>query len=750
MNNSKTKIFLLISGFSQSIGLYLLIIRYGLDNFKASPVPSDFTPMASVYYNPENEIPLYIGGVLFIPIIGYGIYLLNKYLVRRILPSTQTVISDLNIRLSFLLTIILWFGLIFYKIIPLIIISFLYISIIVLISALQLQFTKKSEAVVSKLSKFIDIFLASIFLIFGALVMFMIFFTKYFSSSDFINIFMDAQLYVFFKGFYWWQFLIVSIIIIIPFTLHFYFARSKFDLLKHKFMNYFIDSIVIISSIIISFFVVPAVLTVRYFAFDYISVIAVINDILGGKTILVDSLSQYGYLMPYVLSILFHFIPLTHLNFFYLNYIITISGYILIYFILRIWFKNYFIPLLWIFLILLNTYFATQSNGIFNCQITFLRWGYWIILLFFLLVKDKLIKNNNYKLFIELLVVDIGVFWAFDLGTFILFSYIGYIIIKNIQDNPNIVSAIKTIFKSILLLCLNLSVFFVIVNIFSYFRSGQFPFWNEFYFHTKLYSSGYGLEKMPIFGHYMFLIFLNLIMVIYIVYTLFEDVNCSVERKKELPLIGFLTLYSLLQFIYYVGESRSNIIEYLMVENIILFCWIIHRCYQIVVKTYVYEINKSEKLALRSIFIVLSILFLIISTVSVLNLINQFPYSKSITSYTKTYFEDWRFTTSVDWLNNYLIDIPPYQRKIALISEPDYNFLFETKSTNIVGSGNIYNYQLYSQFNKLCQQLISNHPDKLFMQSEPGYGFTDIFRGCIKNYYHYSENIGWLDIWEKN
>jgi hypothetical protein len=556
-----------------------------------------------------------------------------------------------------------------------------------------------------------------------------------------------------FGGFNFIQYLFITIFFLLPGFLIYKFQSKISTIFSRRIINITFDLLVIF--VIIGYISIISPVSLWngkiVFTFDYKAVMGSVNDILGGKTVLVNTYSQYGFIMPYALSIVFSIIPLEHTTFFYLNYVTTIFGYIIIFLGLRKWFKNPYIPLLWVVLAPFYHYFAPQFNILFFCQQTFFRYGWWAILFLFFTIKDKLFKNENKAFVAELLLVDFSLFWAFDVGTYIFMAYFGYIsisyLLKEISWREKLIRIIKHTGYLFISICL----FFVAVNIFSYLRAGTFPNWSEYYFHTKLFSSGYGLYRMPVFGSHTFVMIQNFGLIIYIIFSLFEDRYINDRRKKDLPIVGFLTVFSVFNFLYYVGESGTNALAVIMLPNIILFCWIVYQVSRIFKSKYYKNFYRNEKAVFVMGLFALFLTFNLITTVSALHVINWSTYSKPLNYFSNpALFENMNYGYTVQWLKNYIKDVPPYKRKLALITEDDSYFLIFTKSTNVIDSGNNYYFLLKSQYNKLCEQLIERKPKDIFIESGMGWEWTEILRNCAKDRYHFVENIGFLDRYQIN
>lgn len=752
-NDSKFRLFVFLSSFIQSAGLYGLYIRYSQLTFRPPPPSPDWTVMALAQWYPENEIQLYIIGFILVPLVGLGFYLLLKNVLSKINSDLLNRVASLYLRISFISFLLLWWVLQRASLSNLLYISALYFFFISIITLFFTVTSDKFLKSIAMLSNLIDITSGIGLSLASFLIIRNIFFTDYFSSSDYLKIFQNAELYVYFHGFNWLQFTGISAAIIVPFLLYIFRPRALIFFFSQKSVKFYLDLFSIIIIILLFSIINPYTLKNGQLIFgrDYTAVMGTVNDIIGGKTVLVNSFSQYGLIMPYALSIIINFIPLNHSTFFYVNYAVNLLGLCLIYLALRKWLRNFFFPIFWIFLVFAHYYFAVLTNILFNGQSSMIRFGCWLVIFLYILFAKSIIKNNLIRRSLELIIVGISVFWAFDVGIYIFFSYTAYIFIRDLLANTNLKSGFISFCNSFFYLMVSLTVIFLSINLFSFLRSGGLPDWKEYMFHTFMFSNGYGQALMPVIGHHLIFIFFHCCLILYIIYILFEKQDLTIQKKNDLPLVGFLASYATTSFLYYVGESRPNQIELLMLPDLVLFCWFMYHVFQ--KKTYELfnSLNKSEKFVISSFGILVLMSFLIINTVGVLNFVHLYPYHKPLEYFAseKVFEKSW-YNDSINWLNNYLKEIPPYKRKLAIISEDDYNFLFATKSTNIIDSGNNYYFHLKSQYYKLCDQLLARIPQYIFIEHGMGWEWTEILRNCSAKYYHYVDNIGFLDRWERN
>lgn len=661
------------------LGLYVVYIIYRLSHFKPAGDVSIYIPLYRPEFHPEIDVQLYVVGVIFVPFAGLVFYFLFKHLIGQFLPYIE---------------------------------------------------------------KFIDWAVIFTICLLNILIVGILFFNFQFFNTTLIKL-LKAENYLFFEGFNFFQLVFVGILL----TLFFYFWFKPPKIMTQIFSRpnvfYLIDGIVLLL-IILSVLVVATNGwgSSLFVISNYNPVIGPVNDVIGGKSLLVDINSQYGLFHIYFLAILFKFIPLSYQNFFWLNLVTSIGGYFLLYLIMKKWLGK--IAFLGILLIIQHHYFGGNINLLLTSQQTFIRWGWWIILLSYILFTDQRRMKGNLKIITEFLLLGIAFYWGFDMGVYTLGAYMGYAFTKILVKEINI----RKIMVSIVSVAFTLFLFFISISLYTFLRSGVWPDWGRYNTTAGLFMTGWGMMPLPVVGGYWIYLGLYLGLVSYILYCI-----CIFRRKREgdsvedLPIITYITVYALLSFVYYIGRSTSSYLHTLVLPFILLVLWLL-------VKTKKYyqrkglQFNKIRYWYLAVLFIVSAT---IMTTVGSINMVNAYKKKDSFFSlqFDKVARQE-KYRQSIEAINTYLNTQNKKRREVGVISMRDGFFLVETRSVNMISSNHMDYFTRLSQLEELARQLLSQSPDVFFTDHINNFETVPIIQGYLKEKYHFSKNVGYLDEWVRN
>ncbi|MDD5530420.1 MAG: tetratricopeptide repeat protein [bacterium] len=320
-----------------------------------------------------------------------------------------------------------------------------------------------------------------------------------------------------------------------------------------------------------------------------------VNDVLHGKTMLVDASCQYGLLVVYFLSFLFtHFLPFTYKAFSFFIFVLYCIYYIGLYFCFRYWKKSYLLAILGMFLIFLFNYFSqvhycltdpysSSDIGPFSYpSIGPLRFGIFLIILALFVIKDKHMEHRTMAAidYFILFSTALSLFWGFEVGVYIILAVFATYIVSYLSDtNPayrqtgrNFVHFLKEIGLKFLILIVTIVLMGGIISLFTYARSGQMPDWQLLFADALLYTSGLMMIPMPPIGPYY------LILVVYFITVIYLFINMLITHKKnDTQIVSFITFFGILQFFYYVGRSHPKNLYDVCVPAIILLVWFISK-----------------------------------------------------------------------------------------------------------------------------------------------------------------------------
>ena len=492
---------------------------------------------------------------------------------------------------------------------------------------------------------------------------------------------------------------------------------------------------------------------------DYSYFLGPMNDILHGKTLLVDSDSQYGLLQIYSVALLFKLghIELSYANFAIINVIGYMVGYSLIYVILRVWSRSQVASVVGLLVLVQQNYFVQVSCVLFYPQTGFLRFGLWIPLMLMLLIKSRLRLDRNPHLkslfaWPELFLVSIAFFWGLDSGLYVLIAFVTSVVVDSINLGTSFKHRLFSLFRRVadLLLCVILT--FGVIVFYTLIHAGKWPNWGMFASDSILYASGFGMIPMPKIGLWWLLVGVYFLSVLYVLLRLF-----FFHSTKELDVLAFISAYGILQFIYYVGRSDPNNLHHVFIPAVLISCWFFSKTVGLVKSKLLLTKCRMIGAPVRAVAILgfilvilaLSSLFLL-GTGKMMNDIENrgniaasFGQRDDMAKLFPNPTDQEAIIRSIDAINREC----GTSDKVAIISSIDTFFLIKTKKVNQLSTNNLNYYVLKDQVYRLGKEILDSKPNTIFVDRNPAAEAVTILKRIISESYHLAENVGFLDRW---
>lgn len=727
------------------LGYYILYIQYSINNFHPFIDTADFNPLYVPDFRPEIELSLYLKALIVIPLFSLLLFILLGKIGSGVDKPAMHLGHRVFIRLVILLNFVLYAVLLFLPAVSLLTLVYWY-SIALAVTL----FISVGKPLIFR--KFLSVFAAvfdwsviSICFLLSLFLAYKIFLDVAFVKNTLIPVAVEYS-YVFVDGISPLQFILTMAVFAAVLIATFKASQKINAAVQTKDIVAIVDVLVVVGIVMSVGIVVGNKNDVLYYIVpNYNPIVAPINDVLGGKTLLVNINSQYGVLMIYALSVLFKFIPLSYTAFFWINFIVTITGYILLYFIMKR--LAGWGALLGIFLILEHHHFSQVLPILHFSQVSFLRFGWWVVILAYLV----LIKKNTYHSWIgnllEYLLVGIAVFWGFDVGIYVLGAYLSYSVVSIFLEKRSFGQKVQDASIRLLRLCFVLFMFYLAISLFTIIRAGTFPDWSMFTGTASQFANGWGMVKMPAFGIHILFLLSYLLVFAFIFYRAIIGRNPSTkEESSRLPIMAFVTAYGILQFSYYVGRSVPGNLHHIILPMILIGC--------IVVTILIKQINERRiilkgrfQLMSVSFALLIFIAFSITTTIANVNVLNTYRKKTPILFNFDENENLPKYQQSITAINTYLAGKKVPSRRIAILSNKDSFFLIKTRSVNLVDSNNTDYFVLKSQFGSLVRQLFKENPPLVFTDHEAGYPHIELLQNQLSQRYTYSKNIGFLDIW---
>ncbi len=709
--------FLLATCITSTITFFSYLWPLAISRYKPYVNPDAiFTPDLE-RFQPEIEIPLYaIGWLLGILVVFMAYHFLDNYQSKTADSNINSLISKITFSLSLIVIVAAFWG---YNtsFSMIMVIVLIYYAAIVIVYSLNLP----------RLSMLWRLIKRGTIALIGTVDLFILYSLIWQSGPFYTNLLhnLKDELLLTTTGYSPVE-IILTILLIPVFGVLLLLSQTRIKAISiPRLITFLINTLVVL----VIFF---TVFDVHYSIYNINYVIGPVNDVLHGKSLLVDSPAQYGLLFVYGISAPFQFfhIPLTYGNFALLNTVIFVVSYIAIYFILRVWLKSILIALSGIFTIVLLNYFVLQTvNTLDFPQSGFMRFGWWIPIMALLLIRAKMEKGKTAKYvrntlrFTELILVAIAFFWSLDSGMYVIMAYGAYILVIELSEQSSINITLRRLSLRLVEIVGALVLLFLIISVFTYLRSHQLPDWYQFIEYSRIYSSnGAGMIPMPRIGLHLLVIAVYMFATIYIILRIFF-MNGIYER--DLPILAFITVYGITQFVYYVGRSNITNLYHVIIPAIMVSCWFIMKGAQWIRAGNGRDFVKRNMPAIASVIILIALLVSLPILYASKQMILTLDQRNSIPELLKQRDNiSWlipspdkqtAFIKSVDAID----ENEKYSPKVAVVSTLDTWYLVATGKTNIMNSNNLPQFLLRSQIKQLGTELIKARPDNIYVDHDP-------------------------------
>lgn len=534
-------------------------------------------------------------------------------------------------------------------------------------------------------------------------------------------------------------YIIIALLLLLAYFL-LIFSKS---LIKKAGIAYYILSFLLIAIISISF--------ENLNFYDYAYYAGPINDLLHGKYLLHNNISQYGFLSIVFLSIPFYFIKLNLTNLTVLNSFAITIGFFALFTIANSLYRNkYFSLLVLLFIIFANHITAGYGSYV---QTNVLRFGMWIPVCLSIIcgIKNKGSKLSGLWEAITLILIAISAFWIFDNGVYILLAYFFYRIFASLDENPrNTFNSFKEI---LIKLTVSVGVVFLSINIFYIVFLKIMPDWNYYISDSVYYLHGFGLMAFPNSSWPWFFI-LTYIISLCLLFTQ-KRFFSGKERSVENSTFSFILFYGIFQFAYFMGRSHLNNLHHVFVPFALSLFYII-----LVFIRYTRQLSDNLIKILIGIMISLGLAlpfyFLYSSGVKNIkfdNLLHLPSFIRSVSISEKLRLGS-EFEETVNILkNNSGNEYSKYIKLngITLLSILDTWYLIELNMVNNIESNNLHHYIDDKEMKVLARSVLKRTDKYIFVdkdRTKEG-SKVDFLYKILANEYKFRQNIGGLDVYEK-
>lgn len=273
-----------------------------------------------------------------------------------------------------------------------------------------------------------------------------------------------------------------------------------------------------------------------------------VSDVIKGKSLLIDTPSQYGYLSIHFIAF---WLDKSHLSleiFNFINEFIFAIYFLITSFIFYKITKNLFSTLICSLIFsTLQTVFSHNSSTL-PPSIGPLRFGPGLVILFVILFVPVKIRN-----FIGSLLCGLFVFWSIETAIYIIPAWVTYLFVSNYQKSRKLGQQIRLFINDVFILFISTLLIGSGIIGMEYLTHHQIPNFNNYVEYALAYKNGFGAMAISTFDNHYLVILINIISAITVL-------ACLKNNKKSIflyPLV-YLLIHNMAIFSYFVSRSHEN------------------------------------------------------------------------------------------------------------------------------------------------------------------------------------------------
>lgn len=485
--------------------------------------------------------------------------------------------------------------------------------------------------------------------------------------------------------------------------------------------------------------------------YDYSYYAGPVNDLLHGKFLLHNNISQYGFFSIIFLSLPFYFLDLNLTNLTILNLIVIILSYLAILAIcISIYKDKYFA--LFVLIVIIFANHITGGMG-YYVQTNALRFGMWVLISLSVINEIKMQNTKYYKIseMLTLTLISFSFFWILDNGVYIILAYLFYRVFNSLD---NISKTINTLKSVLLKIAISILIIFLLIQIFYISVLNVYPNWNFFVSHSVYYLSTFGLMPFPNSSWPWFFIIIYILgLCLLFTYKKFKRKEINTLQSQ---LFTFILFYGIFQFTYFMGRSHINNLHHISAPFIIGLFYLI----LIVIQSIKHNPDKLIKLQvgiILSLGFALPFYFLFMSGIRGVDpsrIIHIQELVRKIRKYEEIHLNEILGEDTIKRLNdNSDSGYSQYLKTngVTLLSIFDTWYLIKLDMVNNIQSNNLLHYIDEGELKWLAGSVVRQGDKYIFLDKDKtreGNKIDFLFKR-LSEHYKFKENIGELDVYER-
>lgn len=304
-----------------------------------------------------------------------------------------------------------------------------------------------------------------------------------------------------------------------------------------------------------------------YDAHHYNFFLGPINDVLHGKTLLVDINCQYGVGVIYFLAAVFKLLPIpfNYQGFSLLLSILLVAQYALFYLLMRRVFHSQFFSAAALVIIVAANYYSQLEATLPSTGP--LRFGLAYVLLALLVARNEN-KRQRWLPVAIYATVGLSSLWSFEAFTYTIAAYFCselYALIWNPRELGHKLHRLLPLLGGPVIA---LATSHLLLALFTYLRAGAWPEWSHYFDYIALYSVGeFGtltVDAWRPWALYIAVYFFSLMLLLY------KALFAPAKDAASFAFIAGLTGFGIVQFTYFLGRSHHNNLYHICIPLIVI------------------------------------------------------------------------------------------------------------------------------------------------------------------------------------
>lgn len=294
-----------------------------------------------------------------------------------------------------------------------------------------------------------------------------------------------------------------------------------------------------------------------------------VNDLLHGKSLLVDINCQYGVGVIYFLALVFKtgLLPFSYQGLAALIALLQVAQYALVYLLLRRLLNTQVFAVLVLGLILLVSFFSQLELAALP-SIGPLRFGMVYLLLCLPLLRSWRPSLERASRVAAHALVGVAAVWSVEVFVYVLATHLGMVVWAQLPvASP--AEFLRKLVRELRWTLLAVAGVHLLLTLDILVRSGQWPHWDRYLAYLALYSVG-GFGTLPISPWTPWALIIGVYFVSVLLLAYLGWRHASRPQLPELGVVAGLITFGLAQFTYYLGRSHPNNLYHVCIPSLIL------------------------------------------------------------------------------------------------------------------------------------------------------------------------------------